>query len=114
MALPDLVRRLVEVRLSQFCLDRILPHIRNEIRLIFMIKGNSVTLIEERPYYLDCSRWTQSPVAQFRYEPESQKWNLHCRDRNGRWHKYDRFDPSKNFEALLREVSADPTGIFWG
>jgi hypothetical protein len=114
MALPDLVRRLVEVRLSKYCLDRIPPHIRSEIRLTHTIRGNSVTLIEERPFYLDRSRWTRSPVAQFRYDPETQKWNLRCRDRNGRWHLYSRLAPNKNFEALLREVNADPTGIFWG
>ena len=114
MGLPDLVRRLVEVKLSKYCLDRIPPHIRKEIRLVYTFRGNSVTLIEERPYYLDRSQWTQSPVAQFRYDPESAKWRLYCRDRNGRWHLYSRLVSNKKFEALLMEVNADPTGIFWG
>lgn len=114
MGLPELVRRRIEGKLSKYCLDRIPPHIRSEIRLVHTIRGNSVTLIEERPYFLDRSRWTQSPVAQFRYDLESKKWNLNCRDRNGRWHLYSRLAANKNFEVLLREVNADPTGIFWG
>lgn len=114
MSLPDLVRRIVDAKLGQFCEDRIPPHIRSEIRLVYSIRGYSVTLTEERPYFLDHSRWTQSPVAQFRFDAETQKWSLHCRDRNGRWHPYARLSPDKNFEVLLREVNGDPTGIFWG
>lgn len=95
-------------------MDWIPPHIRSEIRLIHTIRGNSVTLNEERPYFLDQSRWTQNPVAQFRIDVGSQKWSLHCRDRNGHWHLYPRLAPNKNLEALLREVNAGPTGIFWG
>jgi len=114
MGLPELVRHLVQVRLTKFCSRRIPPHIRSEIRLSHTIRGNSVTLIEERPFYLDRSRWTRSPVAQFRYDRESRNWSLCCRDRNGRWHLYSRLAPTKNFEVLLREVRADPTGIFWG
>jgi len=39
---------------------------------------------------------------------------LYWRDRNLRWHRYDRLAPSPHVEPLLAEIEADPTSIFWG
>jgi len=35
-------------------------------------------------------------------------------DRNLELHLYDLVDPTPNIEALLAEIDADPTAIFWG
>lgn len=39
---------------------------------------------------------------------------LYWRDRNLRWHQYDRIGPSPYVDPLLAEIEADPTSIFWG
>jgi len=41
-------------------------------------------------------------------------WMLYWRDRNLRWHRYDRIGPSPHIDPLLAEIEADPTSIFWG
>jgi hypothetical protein len=41
-------------------------------------------------------------------------WELYCLHRDLRWHSYQRMPRAKSFDRLLREVDADPTGIFWG
>ena len=114
MTLPALTRKLIEKKLGAYCEGKIPPNIRHEIRLLFKIRGNSVTLIEERPYFRDHSKLTHNVVAQFRFNPDDQQWTLYCADRNSRWHLYSRSVPTKNINTLIHWIEADPTGIFWG
>lgn len=39
---------------------------------------------------------------------------LYCADRNDKWHKYTRIEPTMNIDKILSEIDKDPTGIFWG
>jgi len=114
VALPVLTRQLVDRKLVAFYERRLPPHVRGEIQLLHTVRGNTVTMIEARPYFRNPSEWTQSRMAQFRYYSETRNWTLHYADRNHKWHVYPDIDPSTQFEDLLREVDRDPTGIFWG
>lgn len=114
MALPPLVRQLIEVKLMKYCERKIPPHVRDKIKLLYKIRGNSVTLIETRPYFRDPNEWTESVVAQFRYDPKSMTWTLYCADRNSRWHFYDLVEPTPDLDEIIAAVDDDPTGIFWG
>lgn len=44
MPLPELVRKLVDKKIGAYCRDRIPPHARDEIRLSYAVRGNSVTI----------------------------------------------------------------------
>lgn len=114
MALPELIKKQVESVLTSFCKRRIPPHVQDKVRLVYSIRGMSVSLFEERPYFQDPSRWTSSPIAQFRFKIADKTWSLYCTDRNSKWHLYDRTKPSRQFIHLLRAVENDFTGIFWG
>ena len=114
MALPELIKKLIEKKMRNYCEGKVPSHFRHKLRIGFRIRGNSVTIIEERPYYHVPSKWSQTVVAQFRYDPSNYNWTLFCPDRNSRWCLYSRSVPAKNIESLLRWVEADPTGIFWG
>ena len=114
MALPVLTRALVEAKLKNYCERRIPAHVSSSVRLTFNIRGNSVTLNEERPRFNYPSSWTATPVAQFRFNPETSAWTLYCADRNSRWHPYSESDPAPQLETLLKSVDEDVTGIFWG
>jgi Protein of unknown function (DUF3024) len=54
------------------------------------------------------------PDAQLRHVKSHGVWMLYWRDRNLRWHRYDRIGPSPHVDPLLAEIEADPTSIFWG
>ena len=114
MPLNPLLARHVEAQLRRYCDRRIPMHIRDQVRLAFRIDGNAVDLFEERPAFNDPSRWIEIPVARFRYFSGLNEWRLFWRDRNGRWHTYDRVLPAERFQDLLAEVDEDPTCIFWG
>ena len=104
----------METTLRNFCDTMAPPEARHQLRIVFAIKGNAVTLLEERPYFRDPSRRMQTNVVRFRFVAKCRKWTLYYRDRNNRWHIYTLVKPTKKFDALLDEVHRDPTGIFRG
>ena len=114
MSLPVDLKEKVEELLRSFCERRVPENVRDQIRLSVSVRGNSVLLSEERPRWDKPSEWLSMKIAQFRFNPSSSKWSLHCRDRNERWHAYSLVKPTKDFAVLLKEVDSDPTGIFWG
>lgn len=113
-ALPPLTRQAIDARLNRYCEERIPEHVRDQIRLLFKVRGLSVTLYESRPLWNDPSQWADQKIAQFRYDLETGAWTLYCADRNGRWHRYTQQAPSKELDDLLQEIERDSTGIFWG
>lgn len=117
MALPELTRRQVERELADFCEKRMPVHVRDQVRLEYEIRGNAATIVECRVPWRPKSSdepWTRLAVAKLRFDPSQLKWTLHWRDRNERWHVYERIKPSPTISDLLREVDRDPTAIFWG
>ena len=114
MPLPEFTKKLIEIKLAEYCDQKIPLHIRDKVKLIYKITGNKVTLIETRPFYCDPSIWTETPIAQFRFDYETKKWALYFMDRNSRWHLYDLVEPSADFEDMLKGLDNDRTGIFWG
>lgn len=114
MPLPEFTKKLIETKLAAYSLKKIPEDIRGKVKLTYRIRGNNVTLLETRPYYLDPSIWTENPVAQFRYDEPSNQWFLYYPDRNSKWRLYEGVDPTANLDVLLKEIDRDPTGIFWG
>lgn len=115
MPIPEFVQKRVERVLADFCERRVPPRARHQVRLEFTVRGNSFTLVERRvPYDDPDGEWTRSPIARFDYVVSTGDWKLMWRDRNQRWHHYDRLDPTTKFDDALSEVDQDPTAIFWG
>ncbi|CAG0930419.1 hypothetical protein PLCT1_01373 [Planctomycetaceae bacterium] len=114
MSLSDTVKHQVDAALRAFCEKRIPPHARHQVRLSYDFQENRVTLYEDRTVLSDPKRWTHMPIARFRHAAKTGEWTLFCADRNDRWHRYQGCEPTRRFEALLEEVSRDPTGIFFG
>ena len=129
MALSETTRKRVELLLEAFCEERVPARVRDKVRLTFDTRGNRVTLYEERTVYDRALKnasspgqlsnpvtiaWMKTPIAQFRLDPKSMKWQLYCKHRDERWHVYINTLPTHSFMELLSEVDQDPTCIFWG
>ncbi len=100
-----------------FCESRIPQELRNEIRLECSRRGSAITIVERRPPWNPDAigdEWTTMEIAQLRHDPASKTWSLYWRGSDDRWRPYDNVAPSRNVDALLAEIDADPTGIFWG
>lgn len=101
-------------RITQYCDAKVPSQHREKIRVENAARGKSVTIFECRPPWRhDSTDWTRTSVAQLRYDTDDHLWTLYFADRNRRWHRYPDADPSR-INALLVEIEADPTGIFWG
>ena len=115
MPLPELFKKSAEKKIQAFCEKRVPPHARNQVRLTFKFRGNTVTIFEERaPWTKDITEWTSMPITQLRYDEKTNRWQLFCADRNDRWHKYLSKKSLSDIDTILEEINRDPTGIFWG
>ncbi len=112
MPLPALIRRLLDAKLAGWCEERVPEHIRQQLRYEHTIRGNAATIVEIRPIWDGSPGETRSKVAQIRYE--NDVFALYCPDRNGRWHFFEPFPPTKDLDAVLTEIEVDRTGIFFG
>ena len=116
MAIPELVRKTALRQVETFCQSRIPAFARDEIRLEFSLRGNSITIVERRPPWRPDfgPEWSSQNIAQLRYDPDTAQWSLYWRNRNSRWFLYPDAAASRDVGPLLAEVDRDPTGIFWG
>lgn len=112
MAMPEQAITLV----GAYSASRTPADLRGEIRIESVKRGNAITIVERRPPWKPeyGPEWSKTKVAQLRYDEAHGTWALYCSDSNGRWWLYDEVPPSRDVHALLAEIEADPTGIFWG
>ena len=115
MPLPALIKALVEKKVDEYCKKKVPPHALHQVNLSYKIRGNSITIFENRaPWRIDIKEWTSMPIAQIRFDEKTGEWTLFCADRNDRWHEYYDIVPTKDIDKILAEIDEDPTGIFWG
>jgi hypothetical protein len=103
-------------RVQRWCQARVPEHVRDKVRVEADVGDRHVTIVECRPpWHADLgSEWTRLPIARLRYTKTTGVWSLLWRDRNLRFHVYDRVPPTPRVEDLLAELDEDPTAIFWG
>ena len=112
MALPPLIKQVLDAKLSSWC-DALVPaHIRDELRYEHGIREDAATIFEVRPHWDEKPGSTQRPCAQIRYEDDL--FVLYCADRDARWHVFEPVAPTRDLDEILAAVEEDPTGIFFG
>lgn len=107
---------LAVARVQRWCAARVPEHGRHQVRVECEVGRTDLTIVERRtPWRAGIGpEWTRLPVARLRYTKASRLWTLYWRDRNLRFHRYDRLAPSANVSELIDEIERDPTSIFWG
>ena len=91
------------------------PHVASQLRYQTEVYRNAVTLVECRAP--DAGKTDgdsyRMPFARLRFT-RSRGWQLYWADRNSEFHIYDPLPPLPAVDRLLREISDDPTCIFFG
>jgi len=102
--------------MQRWCDRRVPEHVRDQLRVECDVAPRHLTVIETRPpWRADFGpEWTRFPIARLRYTKTTGMWELYWRDRNLKFHRYDRLAPSLLVDDLLAEIERDPTMIFWG
>ena len=107
-------KKIIQQLLEAYCEQRVPEKARNQIYLSYGIRGNNVTLFENRLTWYTDNKWIRYKLAQFRFNESTNRWSLYCLDRNEKWHYYSECDETEDLNALIQEVDKDPTGIFYG
>lgn len=112
MALPELD----VARVQRWCAARVPGHALHQVRVECDVAPTHLTVVERRaPWREDCGpEWSSLPIARLRYTGARKTWALYWRDRNLRFHAYDRVAATPDVEELLAEIARDPAGVFWG
>jgi hypothetical protein len=99
-----------------YCEQAVPPHALHQVRMETVLTRGAVTIVERRaPWREDFGpEWSTAGIARLRYTAARDQWTLYWRDRNARWHRYHRIEPSRDITTLLQEIDSDPTCIFWG
>jgi len=104
------------VRVQRWCRARVPERLWGEVRVEVDVADRHLTIVECRPPWRSDigPEWSRFPIARLRYLKATRLWSLYWRDRNLRFHEYDRVPATGNIEELLAEIDRDPIAIFWG
>jgi len=103
-------------QVQRWCAARVPERAGHQVRVEGQPATRHITIVERRAPWRDDTGpdWTSFPIARLRYAKSTRTWTLYWRDRNLRFHLYDRLPPSPHVDDLLTEIDRDPTSIFWG
>jgi len=114
MPLSEFGKKRIEKIFTDYCENKIPPHVRDKIRIEFQIRSDEVSLIECRAPWRREGEWTSMKVARFKKDPKTETWQLYWADRNDRWKAYPPLPYHRGIEKLLAEVEKNENGAFWG
>jgi|SRR5665648_45758 len=114
MAFSEIELKKIDNLVGAMCQKRIPAHIKNELDLIYRIKGHDVTLFEKRPDWCDPRKTMETPVAKLKYVRTKNEWRLYWQRRDLKWHAYDLLSSSHDLKELVDEIDVDPYCCFFG
>jgi hypothetical protein len=114
MAFTEVELKYIETVVGKMCKRRSPEQFRDELRLVYEVKGHDVSVYEERPDWKDARQWSSLPVAKFKYVRKDSSWKLYWMRSDMKWHLYEAPRGAKTLEALVEEVDKDPHGAFFG
>lgn len=96
--------------MEHYTKNKVPAQYQQHLRISYKIRGNNVSLIEERPAFKS-DKWIVRVLAQFRLE--DTVWKVFWKDSKGKWHEVEDIKPSTSFDRQLMAVDTDTQGIFW-
>ena len=114
MPFTEIELKHIENVVGKMCKRRSPEHLRDQLRLVYEVKGHDVTVYEERPRWDNPQQWSNLPVAKFKYIRKDNVWKLYWMRADMKWHLYEMPRDTKTLETLVKEVDKDPHGAFFG
>ena len=114
MAFSEPELKKIDKLVGTMCRDRSPSDIKDELELIYRVKGHDVTILEKRPDWQDPCETMEIPVAKLKYVRTKNEWRLYWQRRDLKWHSYDLLPYSRDLKELVGEVDEDPYCCFFG
>jgi hypothetical protein len=99
--------------LNRWAATCVVEELRDEIRVECRRRGNVVTVFEVRGPDDLFPDGVEQPMAQLRLS-DAGLWSLYWHRANGRWLELEDRPHTKTLAPMLREIDANPDGVFWG
>lgn len=101
-------------RIRRWCDEQVPRHVWDQLRVEADVAERHVTIVEVRPPWDGKGEHTRFPIARLRWTRARREWSLLWRDRNLRFHEYDRFEPTTEVQAVLDFLAEKSDPIFFG
>lgn len=103
---------------SSFC-KKISPQHTNQVWFDYKIEKQDVVIVEKRPFWdqndsLRKDIITELDIAKLKFIRTENSWILYWKRANGKWCQYEMEKDTGKLEDLLKEISKDPYGCFFG
>ncbi|OGW67715.1 MAG: hypothetical protein A3H49_09330 [Nitrospirae bacterium RIFCSPLOWO2_02_FULL_62_14] len=104
----------IERTVGEFCRRRSPVHLKDKLRLEYVVKGHDVVVCERRPRWNNPQEWMESPVAKLKFIRSANKWRLYWQRADLKWHEYPGPYTSEDLGELVQEIDSDPLACFFG
>lgn len=101
-------------RIRRWCDGQVPRHLWDQVKVEADVEPRHVTIVEVRPPWDGVGDPTRMPIARLRWTQSRTEWSLYWRDRNLKFHTYDRAQPTPHVQELLDLVGSRTDPIFFG
>lgn len=112
--MPENIRENAEKKVKQYISEKIPAKFQSKVRLAMRVRGNAITVFEERPLRTDPSAWSSMPIFQVRYIDYDDRWHLYWMRVFNKWWPYTPKAAVYTIDDCIGEVEEDIWGCFWG
>ena len=101
--------------IGQWCLNRVPPHLKDQLDNDYEVQGQAVILVEVRPVWRGPpGEKTRRPYVKFRYYKSRNSWQIYWMRASGKWELYEPQPFARDLKHALAIIEADPYGCFFG
>ena len=113
MPFDNTQRQLIKEIIGCYCEQKVPDDLKDQVRVLYSIKGYTVTIIQSKPSFPGSHLWADCPIARLKYDPRTSSWELYRRNLTGEWQRYTDLKPTRHLQSLIDEIASDPFGVFW-
>jgi hypothetical protein len=114
LAFTELELRRIDKTVGELCRRMSPPQLADQLRVVYDIDGDSVSIWEERPPWRGHGAWTRRGIAKLRNIRSRATWTLYWMRADLKWHLFEPVAPAKDLDALVKVVDENPYGAFFG
>ncbi len=114
MAFSEFELKRIDKVIGGLCRQKTPDTLRDRLRYDYLVRDNDVFITEIRPHWKDPQKKTETGVARLTYVSEKQLWTLSWQRVNLQWAPYEAHFEDRVLDALVKEISEDAFGVFFG